>query len=555
MRLRTTLCASLALAACNGSTSDLVDLLLPDAGGQDAQTASADGAVDVKDGDAGQGGGLDAAARDAGSPPVDAGSVDVGAASVLFPTGFSVTSPLAQQRRVMRRIDPNMAVTPAERSAQLASVLGGKVLDDCTVMLSQLALMGSGDNVTCYGPQLDYTGHPDGTPASGQLPGGDLGLWRETEARTGEACAAAKLNALVSSIGRRVDFGLYASASMVCTGRLKGLIGAAAADDAGVPDDASVDDAGARTPPFLGKLDLKSDLAAVLAADGALAVGEASIERITDAEGEAFKYVLELTVTPPAPGGGGGGPAPSARTIRTELLHVVDPVDSGSYRGRIWSRSGSGAQSEAYSVAYAKNALTGRLRYHTVSASFDAGHVPTFDADGQLRIDSDWSGNATQGIFDMSASDGTGSVSFAWQAGSGDSHARVFHAFTEASSGATTGCGYFAYGSRFDKSAPSWPDNEFSTFICNWAGPGNNHAGRSGYAQKQCMELDPAGLYTPTTSNLSYAPVNACDSTSTSFTYKLTSEPSYTTAPLVDGLVKLADDADYTRYDAPATLF
>jgi hypothetical protein len=549
MRLRTTICASLTLAACNGSTSDLVDLLLPDAGGQDAQTASADGGVDESAGDAGHGGGLDAAAHDAGTLPVDAGEADVRVASALFPTGFAVTSPLAQQRRVMRRIDPNMAVTPAERSAQLASVLGGKVLDDCTVMLSQLALVGSGDNVTCYGPQLDYTGHPDGTPApaSGQLPGGDLGLWRETEARTGEACAAAKLNALVANIGRRVDFGLYASASMVCTGRLKGLIGAALADDAGA------DDAGARTPPFAGKLDLQADLAAVLAADGALAVSEASIERIPGAEGEAYKYVLDLTVTPPAPGG--GGPAPSARAIRTELLHVVDPVDSGSYHGRIWSRSGSGAQAEAYSVAYAKNALTGRLRYHTVSASFDAGHVPSFDADGQLRIDSDWAGNASQGIFDMSASDGTGSVSFAWQAGSGDSHARVFHAFTEASSGATTGCGYFAYGSRFDKSAPSWPDNEFSTFICNWAGPGNSHAGRSGYAQKQCMELDPAGLYTPTASSISYAPVNSCDSTSTGLAYKLTSEASYTSAPLVDGLVKLADDADYARYDAPATLF
>jgi hypothetical protein len=555
--VRPILIAGLLLAGCGDAGEDSSTVTSPDAG--DASAGPLDGGGTPNSGTTD---GALAAPADAGVSPRDAdASGDAGASAVgvasaamgkLFPTGFSVASPLAQHRmKVMRRVDPNGARTPVEKVEMLGSVLAGIRLDDCGVMLSGLAMAGSGDNVSCYGPQLDYQGHPDGSPDSGQFPGGDLGLWEATEGATGEACAAAKLNALVSGIARKVDFGLFASAAMVCSGRVAGLIAAKAEADAGVSDGGTA----SASPLFSGRLDLKAKLAEALAFDPAVTVNAAMLERMEDAEGEAIHYTLELAVKPGAPVG--GGPMPVARTIVTELVHRVHPAETGSYHGRIWSTSSGSGASEAYSVSYAQNAMTGHLRYHTVSASFDAGKSPTF-VDGRLAINSDWSSNAAQGIFDMTPSDGTGSVSFAWQAGADDSHARIFHASTGTSGTVATGCGFFSYGTRFNRSESdpmAWPENSFQTFICNWAGPGNSHAGRSHFAQKQCMRMDDAGKFVPTTNAISYAPVNTCDSTATSFAYKRTMASSYSTTPITSALVDVSTDTDYAAFVAPARLF
>jgi hypothetical protein len=186
-----------------------------------------------------------------------------------------------------------------------------------------------------------------------------------------------------------------------------------------------------------------------------------------------------------------------------------------------------------------------------VSASFDAAPVNVFDASGHFELASNWSGNIAQGIFDMdAASTTTGNASFAWQAGSGDSHARVFNVFTEGTPTALEGCGFFGYGPRFDRAASALPDNSISTFICNWAGPSNNHTGMPGHAQKQCMSQGSSGLFEPTESAITYAPVNACSATS-SFSHKLRAETSYGSTPLTSALVELATDGDFATYRAP----
>jgi len=71
-------------------------------------------------------------------------------------------------------------------------------------------------NAGCFGPTLDYSNHPDDTiPDSGQLPSGDLGIWTETDATSGHACAAAELNSRMRGIGWRSNMALMGLASMI----------------------------------------------------------------------------------------------------------------------------------------------------------------------------------------------------------------------------------------------------------------------------------------------------------------------------------------------------
>lgn len=176
--------------------------------------------------------------------------------------------------------------------------------------------------------------------------------------------------------------------------------------------------------------------------------------------------------------------------------------------------------------------------------------TPPFDAGGLLDYSSAWSGNATHAIFGFDPEDGSAHVSFAWQAGRNDDKARVFNVYVAQQDDGASGCGFFGYGSPFGDEGPS--GNEISTFVCNWAGPGNNHDGKVGFAQKQCMSRTAEGLFEPTSSAISYAPVNDCDSSEDpGFSYKVPGEVDYLTEPLVDELVDLAADADYALYTAP----
>lgn len=470
--------------------------------------------------------GKDAGAADAEAQ--DGGSPTKATRSALFPLGFAVSSPTAMARKSFDKgVDPASADTHDERAEQLEALLAGRTLGDCGVMLGAL-LGGQGDNVSCYGPELDYQNHPDamGGSASGRLPGGDLGLWKPTEP-DGQACAAAKLNALIDTLSRRVDFGLYVAASMVCTGRVSREIRTDEADG-GVALD--------------GTLDLTNALSTALAMNQNLTVERASLERVRDA-GSPHTYHYALSIV-----------GPMGRAVTTDIEHVAEAAGAGSYAGRIWGTVSEGTRTDAYSVGYQRSEGTGRLRYHVVTASFDATPVDPFDATGHFRLASNWSGNIAQGIFDMDAARvATGHASFAWQAGANDSHARVFNVFTETSGTTVAGCGFFGYGPRFDRGASSLPTNAISTFICNWAGPSNDHGGLAGYAQKQCMTQGSVGFFEPTSSAIAYAPVNAC-STAGGFGYKLPSEASYVTTPLTSALVKLSTDADYARYQAPSIL-
>ena len=205
----------------------------------------------------------------------------------------------------------------------------------------------------------------------------------------------------------------------------------------------------------------------------------------------------------------------------------------------------------SYSLTYER---TDHLQVAVRGVSFQPveGDPPDpFDAAGDLDYGVDWSGNATHAVFDIDLGTGDADVSFSWQAGNGDDKARVFNVFVDHDdAGEASGCGFFGYGSRFDGDGPS--DNTISTFICNWAGPGNFHDGEIGYGQKQCMSTNTQGLFEPTMSQIGYAPVNDCDSMEDpDFGYKLANEVDYVTDGIVNDLVELGADSDFADYDPP----
>lgn len=555
------------VCACSLATASCTD-------GDDVG-ASEPAASDMPPTDGGPTQNMDAGSSPAPTPPGDPSPVGTPVDEValaIFPSDFVVASPTAEgpqpspDKRAVRKLrepvqptpegDPTPpapgeppppmgnpppggpmgpggpdAFTPESRKALIQRLLAGGALPDCAVNLRSLTEGGRG-NPQCYGPNLDYRNHPDGMGGDGQLPSGDLGLWDATEGE--QACAAAKLNSLVDAVARRVDVGLVLAASLVCTARATGALepGEVDADDAGT-------DGAVPHLEFEGSLDVAADLGAVVAMlNQGATVDRALLERLADTPQGEQTYHYELDVQLPD------------EVVHVQLMHTSDPATPAEYRGRLWTRT-EGARSHAYSVTYSRSERTGRLRYHALSADYDGLARDFFDDSGVLRVDGDWNGGFTRGVFDMDAASGRlGHVSFAWQAGTGDSHSRVFNVFTEAGESGVTGCGFFGYGPRFDRASATLPDSAIDTFICNWAGPGNEHMGRPGLAQKQCMTLSD-GRFEPTASHIEYAPVNSCDSSGTAFEFKLQREDTYRTEPRLNELVELASDADFARFMPP----
>jgi hypothetical protein len=459
-----------------------------------------------------------------------------------FPVGLAVASPLSRGDSGMgpaptarqsggMQVLPLINVTPgksfSEKQAELAALLSGTTAEDCALVLPHQ--MG-GYSPLCYGPSLDYEDHPDGT-GTGQLPSGDLGIWEATQGES-EPCAAAKLSSLINNVGDKVDYGLYMAASMVCLMNVNGVAMPAegASQDLTALVDGSVS---ANNPGFT--------------------VHEASVARLADdASGDAvYAYSVNIDVLETI--------SPTDEytvTLDTVLEHVFDAASPGSYHGAMRGTIGAFGMRdpEAYSVAYER---TGEyLRYGLLLASYPADAEGLFDDAGKIDIAGDWTGNLNQGVFDLDAETGTfGNVSFAWQAGRGDSHTRVFNVFVEGGEASVSGCGFFGFGPRFDADTGTASYNSISTFICNWAGPGNQHTGLVGSAQKQCFASEAGGPLAVTENHIAYAPVNDCDTTDdpedADFTYKVLDSDDWLVAPIANELIDLSTDPDYPTYSVP----
>ncbi len=475
----------------------------------------------------------------------------VGSPADAYPEGFAVAAPLAGEVPAFAGGDEEgpIYVNPGksfgQKEAELNQLINGVTDADCEVVFGMLV---AGGNPPCYGPMLYYKNHPDfgttgdippppgATTANGLLPGGDLGIWSATNVGSDEACTASKVNITVDDVSLRVDIGLYTAASMICLMNVH---------EVDLPGEGEEVDMTELLDPVLSSV------------NGDVGVTSAVIGRGDDLDGDpVYAYGVTMTV---------GSAGANQLSVEFDWLHTGDPDDT-AYRGKIWGKVENlpmgPASTAAYSVLYERAQAS--IGYRLLSAGYPETATDIFAENGDLAVDGDWTGNMTQAIVNQAANESMFSVG--WQAGPMDDSTRVFNAFVSNNDG----CGFFGYGDKFDVVAGTAPDNLIKKFICNWAGVGNDHSGQASKAQKQCMSKT-GGQFEPTSSLISYAPVNDCqanvgdtDSNDDDFSQGTyfgplpdptgTPPPSvvFSSAALPSQLVDLSTDTDYADFAPPS---
>ncbi|MFZ3230913.1 MAG: hypothetical protein WA160_11960 [Pseudobdellovibrio sp.] len=272
-----------------------------------------------------------------------------------------------------------------------------------------------------------------------------------------------------------IDMGQYVTAGMACVAAKAGL-----------------------TPPTASSsLDLTASMVGIVTINGtAVAVSSASIAReANDTSGNPV-YLTSLIGTT------------GTKTFTIRLKHVPTNADDSTNKGKIsvMVSNSSPAGTDGASLEYEKvSATTAKILMKTVnsnSASFDPYVSGT---NKSVNLSSAWNNNANYLTGDLDLSAKTGKFSYAWQAGSGDSHTRVFNLILTAGGGATTGTGFFGFGPTM-----SAGPGAISGMICAWTGPDQTHA-QVAFVQRQNLALT-SGIYT--VSGASYTvfdPVADCE--------------------------------------------
>ncbi len=376
---------------------------------------------------------------------------------------------------------------------QVAALLRGIALGSSPVAASFNAgalLMGAGRS-PCYGPSMAYTSHPDGTPSAGQLPGGDLGIWKEVDA-SGNACAAAELNARMDGIAAQADMALIGLAAIVNRIFASGM---------------SLPSAGTT-------VDVTAQMNA-LALGATFTVASLSL----DGTGTTWSYTLTFSFTV-------GGMSHNASVTLTHTPGSSPDAFSGLLSFKVDGMPPSGACASATTNAgtlkYAQTsatALTLTQRASNYCATLATFSASAYAADGQIdpaytydlaARPQGWANDFSRfgGSYDPTSTSLAGSYAYAWQAGSMDDRSRILD--VRINSATPDGEAYFGFGDNIGTT-----NGSIKGFICNWAGPGNSHTYQA-YAQRQNLTFNSTtGLWTQPTggSDVRYAPTNSCQYT------------------------------------------
>ena len=415
----------------------------------------------------------------------------------------SLEGSLSLSRSMAKGVGDAAAGDFASKREALQALIAGE--GECSFTLQMPSVF----EPDCYGPVIDFAEHPDGDADApegspdrkdGQLPVGDTGIWDETEGGT-EACAAAKMNALIDKVASKVDNLVKIFGSMACAGQK-----------------ADVD------PPAANvSVDLKDEMEQQVDASG-LGVESAVLSRLTDDSDGNAVYQSTLTTTMSFQGG-------SSSDSEIILKHIPTSTDNSTYKGKASIKMtmdtvddcvGSGIMAGA--IIYEKTSESD-VSYLFNFADFCGTDTDPFDENNNIDPSGDWVHNWNYGLFDLNPSNGTGTVSYAWQAGTGDGRTRVLNVTTtQADDGLQSGTAYFGYG-------PPATDENLGTidgFVYSWAGPHGaiTETDRSaaallvagkGFDKAQRQELRRASgeaVFAATSSNITYAP--SIDGTATS---------------------------------------
>jgi hypothetical protein len=389
-------------------------------------------------------------------------------------------------------------------------------------VLSLEGLLGGSENASCYGPGIAYASHQDATPpmpASGSLPGGDLGLWKATEGAT-QPCVIAQLNARVAGVKGRSRQGLLLMAVM----RL------------------AVARSGLAMPAPGASVDLVAPLETALAAVPEFSIVDVAAATLALGAGGTYTYRLVLTL----------GSGASAKTGEIILRHTPGASDT-VYSGVMQVAGFRLSSDAAFGCTDEMDASTGRFKVAQVSTlkysrdgnaiafgsrdglycghaastgSADHGaEVASLTADGQLNpavkiagttraASTGWRGSFTRFAGSYDKDTVAGNFLSAWQAGTGDGKSRAMaaHADYNSATEARSLNGYFAFADDVGSS-----DGSLLGMVCNWAGPGNDHAPVLRFQSQSATLSASATEYALGASKITYAPTRSCSSTTTAY--------------------------------------
>ncbi|PLX66653.1 MAG: hypothetical protein C0602_11320 [Denitrovibrio sp.] len=451
--------------------------------------------------------------------------------SVYYPENLTVSSPLkAQSAPVAERAIPLTSFS--SQLSTIISMLSGSTIASCAFD-PELFLQEPG-RAPCYGPAMLYQNHPDGSGGDGELPGGDLGIWLETNAGSSEACSASQMNSRMEGIGNKSYAAFTALASMICVNLVNGH---------GIPSETTND-----------IVTDMNDMAAAASLDATFTT--ATITHQTVSSQNEFTYTLDYSYTA------------ADATVYPMYMKVTHRSDSGGdYTGKFQYSfdmdtdagncpvvSGVIPQTVAGSVLYARTGTDFAIdaRYANFcgngATGFVSGLVDPSDKYNASTNPDGWGDNFNRFVAGFEESTFLGDYTYSWQAGLGDNNTRVLNiAVTQDSGGTYAGESWFGYGADAASS-----DNSIGGFICNWAGPGNSHA----YADKvqyQSLLQDAATLiFEPVTNNLLYAPAVSCNDEG-SFVYDSDADSDLADENAADLLTNnLRDLSDYeSAFTAP----
>lgn len=332
----------------------------------------------------------------------------------------------------------------------------------------------------------------------GSHPSGDAGVLLASEALTGEACSAATVNAYVAYASQGLRLSQDLMSAGLCVAKVKNL----------------------KLPEIVGdKLDLTVDLATAMAAVATITKTEI-VRSGTDANGNPV-FSIELA-------GNASGKAFSVSSANTKSSEG----SSGQVRGYFDVSADATPKYFGFSVDYSKSGDSMSLEYRAArnrnSSSFDFFNATTGKVDfskGSTSIGEDlffikFKGSSASGARD-------GSMVFAWQAGEGDSHSRVFQADVKG----TVGTGFYSYGYKLNAAGATESNfGKIEGMICNWVltqnGSVPSHAAQAAThankAMKQTMTLT-GGKFVAATSNIGYAPHHTCNGHVADYTMTLVS--------------------------------
>ncbi len=436
-----------------------------------------------------------------------------GGESGFFSSETVIASPFVStvgtSSMVLKGSTRTSAATFADRKTQIQDLLAATSAANCKFTID----LNVGGNANCYGPQVDRA-QTVGAPPSGwsgftQLPGGDVGIWNETEGPENQACAAAQITSVVEFTSSRAHFANLMGAALYCFANNKSSVGFPSS----VGDSVTLN---------------LSEKSALGFSDGAkvLDVTSAKISKVEDSSGnDGMRYETEGTITEGA----------KVYTFRSVVQHYE--LEDSLYKGRVsYFVQEPGAENSGNCPSSGGNkdkTYAGHQTYEKVSASelvmeLDSGTFcglsdpldatdftvnPGYTYNPMGQTDG-WADNWNYGLFrfDPRSEESTfmdGKYMYAWQAGFGDSHTRAFNA--EIESGASrTGTAYFGFGPPvFDgeTSTENADRGKIQGMICAWLE--GVHTPQN-FVQRQTMVLD-TNKWVSVESDIKYAPVNACE--------------------------------------------